>query len=155
MKKLVMIVLISALLAACGTDDANSGDTDFVVEELAVEIQTPEQVEASQKVPLLAKVTQGDEAVEDADEVIFEVWQSGSRDDSEMLEAKHIGDGIYEAETMFEEGLYFMYAHTTARQLHVMPKHQITAGNPDPASIVPDDSSESDSMKNMEKHSGH
>lgn len=155
MKKLVMIVLISALLAACGAGDANSGDTDFVVEEIVVEIQTPEQVEAGKKVPLLAKVTQGDEAVEDADEVIFEVWQSGSRDDSEMLEAKHIGDGIYEAETMFEEGLYFMYAHTTARQLHAMPKHQITAGNPDPASIVPDDSSEADSMENMEKHSGH
>lgn len=155
MKKLIIIVLFSALLAACGTDDANSSDADFVVEEIVVEIQTPEQVEAGQKIPLLAKVTQGDEAVEDADEVIFEVWQSGSRDDSEMLEAKHIGDGIYEAETMFQEGLYYTYAHTTARQLHVMPKHQITAGNPDPSSIVPDDSSESDSMENMEKHSGH
>lgn len=155
MKKLFMIVLLSALLAACGTDDANSSDTDFVVEEIVVEIQTPEQVEAGQKVPLLAKVTQGEEAVEDADEVIFEVWQSGSRDDSEMLEAKHVGDGVYQAETKLEEGLYFTYAHTTARQLHVMPKHEITAGNPDPASIVPDDSDEADSMENMEKHSGH
>lgn len=155
MKKLVMISALSLLLAACGTGGADSGDTDFVVEELVVEIQTPEQVEAGENVPLLAKVTQGGEAVEDADEVVFEVWQSGSRDDSEMLEAKHVGEGVYEAETKLEEGLYFAYAHTTARQLHVMPKHEITAGNPDPASIVPDDSDEADSMENMEKHSGH
>jgi hypothetical protein len=155
MKKLVLISALSLLLAACGTGGADSGDTDFVVEELVVEIQTPEQVEAGENVPLLAKVTQGGEAVEDADEVVFEVWQSGSRDDSEMLESKHVGDGVYQAETKLEEGLYFTYAHTTARQLHVMPKHEITAGNPDPASIVPDDSDEADSMENMEKHSGH
>ncbi|HSP21435.1 MAG TPA: FixH family protein [Planococcus sp. (in: firmicutes)] len=155
MKKLIIIALLLMLLSACGAGDADSGDTDFVVEELVVEIQTPEQVGAGQKVALIAKVTQGDEVVEDADEVIFEVWQSGSRDDSEMLEAKHVGDGIYRAQTTFEEGLYFTYAHTTARQLHVMPKHQITAGNPDPASIVPDGSSETDNMKNMEKHKGH
>lgn len=154
MKKMILIAL-SLLLAACGAGKANSGDADFIVEELVVEIQTPEQVGAGEKVPLTVKVTQGDEAVEDADEVMFEVWQSGSPKDSEMIEAKHIGDGVYEAETTFEEGVYFAYAHTTARQLHAMPKQQITAGNPDPASVVPDDSKESDSMENMENHSGH
>lgn len=154
MKKMIVIAL-SLLLAACGSGNADSGEVGGMIEELVVEIQTPEQVEAAEKVALIAKVTQGEEAVEDADEVVFEVWESGSPTDSEMIEAKHVGDGMYEAETTFDEGLYFAYAHTTARKLHAMPKHQITAGNPDPASIVPDDSKESDSMENMENHSGH
>lgn len=154
MKKMILIAL-SLLLAACGSDNANSGEANGMIEELVVEIQTPEQVEAGEKFALIAKVTQGEEAVEDAEEVIFEVWESGSPKDSEMIEAKHVGDGIYEAETSLDEGMYFTYAHTTARKLHAMPKHQITAGNPDPASIVPDDSEESDSMENMEDHSGH
>lgn len=154
MKKLILIAL-SLILAACGTGKADTGVADFKVEELVVEIQTPEQVETGEKVLLIAKVTQGDEAVEDADEVMFEVWQSGSAKDSKMIEARHVGEGIYEAETTFEEGVFFAYAHTTARGLHAMPKQQITAGNPDPASIVPDDSNEIDSMENMENHSGH
>lgn len=154
MKKLIVVAL-SLLLAACGAGNADSGDADFIIEELVVEFQTPEQVEADEKVELSVTVTQGDEPVEDAEEVMFEVWQSGNLENSEMIEATHEGDGVYKADTTFEEGLYFAYAHTTARQLHAMPKQQITAGNPDPASIVPDDSKESDSMENMENHSGH
>lgn len=153
-KLLVLALLPFLLLSACGTEKSGAAGTDEV-HPLTVEILTPEQVEAGQTAPLSVVVKQGEETVEDADEVIFEVWESGSRDEAEMIEAKHTKDGIYEAETELEEGLYFVQAHTTARLMHAMPKQELTVGNPDPASIVPDDSDDSEGMKNVEGHSGH
>ncbi|MGK7379528.1 FixH family protein [Planococcus sp. 1R117A] len=156
MKKLIWLALPFLLLAACGSEEADSAGAGNSLEEIVVEINTPETAEAAEEVVLSASVTQGDEAVEDADEVVYEVWQSGHRDSGEMIEAEHTGNGVYEAETVFEEeGLYFMQAHTSARRLHVMPKQEITVGDPDPASIVPDDSEDSEGMDKMEDHSGH
>lgn len=153
MKKLLLLAVLVLLLAACGSDDSGSAGTGDMVIEVEVEILTEEQAEPNEDVVLAAAVSQGGEAVEDADEVVFEVWQSGHRDHGEMIEAAHTEDGHYEAETAFEEeGLYFIQAHTTARSMHVMPKQEITVGDPDPDSIEPDDSSDADSMKD---HSGH
>ncbi|GKW47500.1 FixH family protein [Planococcus sp. NCCP-2050] len=158
MKKLLWLGMPILLLAACGSNDddsAGAGDSTQIVE---VEITTPQEAEVAEEVTLSVTVTQGSETVEDADEVVYEVWQSGDRDNSEMIEAEHTENGIYEAETVFEEeGLYYMQAHTTARRLHVMPKQEITVGDPDPASIVPDSSDDSEGMDkmDMDEHSGH
>ena len=146
------------MLAACGSEDADSSGAGNSLEEVVVEINTPQEAEAAEEVLLSVTVTQGDEAVEDADEVVYEVWESGDRNNGEMIEAEHTSGGVYEAETVFEEeGLYYMQAHTTARRLHVMPKQEITVGDPDPASIVPDESDDSEGMDmmDMEDHSGH
>lgn len=156
MKKLIGLALPLMLLAACGSEEADSAGTGNSLEEVVVEINTPQTVEQTGEVVLSATVTQGDEAVEDADEVVYEVWESGHRDSSEMIEAEHTGDGVYEAETAFEEeGVYLIQAHTSARRLHVMPKQEITVGNPDPASVVPDDSDDAEGMDKMGDHSGH
>lgn len=154
-KLLVLALLPFLLLSACGTEKSGAAGTGGDVHPLTVEIMTPEKLEAGQTAILSAVVKQGEETVEDADEVIFEVWESGSRNDAEMIEAEHTSDGVYEAETELEEGLYFVQAHTTARLMHAMPKQELTVGNPDPASIVPDDSDDSEGMKNVEGHSGH
>ncbi|MTD31647.1 FixH family protein [Planomicrobium sp. YIM 101495] len=155
MKKMMFLTIMILFLAACGSDSDSAGAGDMVV-EVEVDIQTPEQAEPGDTVALIAEVTQGGEAVEDADEVVYEVWQSGHRDHGEMIEASHSEDGLYEAEKLFEEeGLYFIQAHTTARSMHVMPKQEITVGDPDPDSIEPDDTDDADSMMDMEDHSGH
>jgi hypothetical protein len=155
MKKLIGLALPLMLLAACGSEEADSAGTGNSLEEIVVEINTPQTAEVAEEVVLSATVTQGDETVEDADEVVYEVWESGHRDHGEMIEAEHTADGVYEAETVFEEeGLYYMQAHTSARRLHVMPKQEITVGSPDPSSIVPDDSEDAEGMDKME-HSGH
>ncbi len=156
MKKMMWLGLPFLLLAGCGTDEADSAGTGEQIEEVMVEFNTEQQAAVAEEVVLSVSVTQGDEAVEDADEVVYEVWESGDRDNSEMIPAEHTEDGVYEAETSFEEeGLYYMQAHTTARSLHVMPKQEVTVGNPDPDSIVPDDSDDSQGMDKMEDHSGH
>lgn len=153
MKKFVWLGLPFLLLAACGTDSSGAGEP---IEEVMVAFNTEQQADIAEEVVLSVTLTQGDKAVEDADEVVYEVWESGDRDNSEMIPAEHTENGVYEAETSFEEeGLYYMQAHTTARSLHVMPKQEVTVGNPDPASIVPDDSDDSQGMDKMDGHSGH
>lgn len=156
MKKFVSIALLLLLLAGCGTEEAESTGTGNSAEPIKVEFNVAAQSEVAETVVLAVTVTQGDEVVDDADEVVFEVWKSGHRSKGEMITAEHKGDGMYQAETFFdEEGLYFIQAHTTARRLHVMPKHELTVGNPDPASIVPDDSEAPEDMSGMDEHSGH
>jgi hypothetical protein len=154
MKQLTLLMLVFLLLAACGNEESGTASSGNI-EPLTVEILTPEKVEAEEPTLLSASVMQGEETVEDADEVIFEVWESGNRNGSEMIEAKHAAEGVYEAEAELGEGLYFIQAHTTARLMHAMPKQEVTVGNPDPASIVPDDSDDAEGMKNVEEHTGH
>lgn len=156
MKKMMWLGLPFLLLAGCGSEEADSAGTGEMIEEVMVEFNTEQQADPAEEVLLSVTLSQGDEAVEDASEVVYEVWESGDRDNSEMITAEHTEDGTYEAETSFEEeGLYYMQAHTTARGMHVMPKQEITVGNPDPDSIVPDDSDDSQGMDKMDGHSGH
>lgn len=148
MKKWIALMLVM-LLAACSEEDSSAGAGEMP-QEVEVEFNTEETADPGEEVLLSATVTQGTEAVEDADEVVFEVWQSGHREQSEMLEASHTQDGVYEQSwTVEEEGLYYIQAHTTARRMHVMPKMELTAGDPDPDSIVPDDSEDADAMEKM------
>lgn len=125
------------LLAACGSSNNNenkSGNMDEVPSMVEVEIKLPETIELNEEVKLEALVTQGDENVEDANEVTFEVWKQGQEADHEMLEANNDGEGIYSiSKTFEEEGFYYVVAHTTARDMHVMPREEVTVGNPDPS----------------------
>ena len=156
MKNIMWLGLPFLLLAGCGSEEADSAGTGEMIEEVVVEFNTEPQADPAEEVLLSVTLIQGNEAVEDASEVVYEVWESGDRDNSEMIPAEHTEDGIYKAETSFdEEGLYYMQAHTTARGMHVMPKQEITVGNPDPDSIVPDNSDDTQGMDKMDGHSGH
>lgn len=145
-KTLFSTVAISFLLFGCGDDNAevDTLDNGEMPAEVSVEIQTAELLAVGETVQLSAKVTQNDDAVNDADEVKFEVWESGLRDHGQMLEGKLIEDGVYTVDYTFDhDGVYYMYAHTTARGLHVMPKQKLVVGNPDMSKVLEDISSES------------
>ena len=93
---------------------------------LEVEFIVPEMAEVGEKVTLEAMVTYGEEKVTDADKVIVEYWVEGNQDNSILLDAHNNGDGTYSAEVVFEQdGIYEMYAHTTAKDMHTMPKKTI------------------------------
>ena len=147
MKKWIFsTVAISFLLFGCGDDDdkIDTLDNGEMPAEVMVEFQTAEQLAVGETVQLSAKVTQNDEAVNDADEVKFEVWESGLRDNGQMLEGKLMEDGVYTVDYTFDhDGVYYIYAHTTARGLHVMPKQKLVVGNPDMSKVLEDTSSES------------
>ncbi|WP_226682461.1 FixH family protein [Sutcliffiella horikoshii] len=139
MKKLILLISMLSLmmLAACGSTNNNehtNGSNDEVPSMVEVEIKLPEAVEPNEKIKIEALVTQGEENVDDAHEVKFEVWKQGQEADHEMVEAANDGSGIYSfTKTFEEEGFYYVVAHTTARDMHVMPRVELTVGNPDPA----------------------
>ncbi|SDK04581.1 FixH family protein [Sediminibacillus albus] len=122
--KLLTLMAVILLIAACGqTDNQGTGDDTESPEAIEVELQVPEKADSGEKLSLTAKVTQGSEIVEDADEVEFEIWQEGSKEDSEMIEAGYQEEGIYQIEKTFDQaGSYVVQSHVTARGMHTMPK---------------------------------
>ena len=146
------LVAVPFLLVGCGDDPkVETLDTAEVPAIVDVHIQTAEQLNAGETIQLAARVTQDDEAVNDAKEVKFEVWESGLRDEGEMLDGELTEDGIYVADYTFDhDGVYYMFAHTTARGMHVMPKQELIVGNPDMSKVLEDTSS--DSMEHDEEN---
>ena len=132
MRKMIlwmMSILVVGVLVACGGEDSSDPADELLA--LEVDFIVPEQVEVGETVELLAEVTYGEDLEKDA-VVRFEVWEQEDeeRENSVMLEAENNGDGTYTAEYTFEEeGIYEMYAHTDAHNLHTMPKKQMIVGD--------------------------
>ena len=151
MKKTLAILMFTMLtLVGCGDkDETSTGYNEGTLEEVIVNIQTEETLSVDDVV-LSAKVTQSDEAVNDAT-VEFEVWESGMREQGLMVEGNLTKDGVYEANYTFDhDGVYYMFAHTNARGLHVMPKQEMIVGEPDMSKVLPDESDNSMSHMNHE-----
>ena len=151
-KWLYSLVAVPFLLVGCGDEpEVETLDTAEVPSIIDVHIQTAEQLNTGETIQLAARVTQDEEAVNDAKEVKFEVWESGLRDEGEMLDGELTEDGIYVADYTFDhDGVYYMFAHTTARGMHVMPKQELIVGNPDMSKVLEDTSS--NSMEHEEEH---
>jgi len=159
-KWLYSLVAVPFLLVGCGDEpEVETLDTAEVPSIIDVHIQTAEQLNTGETIQLAARVTQDEEAVNDAKEVKFEVWESGLRDEGEMLDGELTEDGIYVADYTFDhDGVYYMFAHTTARGMHVMPKQELIVGNPDMSKVLEDTSSDSmehDEEQNEEKEEEH
>lgn len=145
-KTLAVLVFATMTLVGCGDNEASespsTSNNEGTLEEVIVDIQTAETLSV-EDVVLSAKVTQSDKAVDDAS-VEFEVWESGLRDEGHMIEGNLTEDGVYEANYSFDhDGVYYMFAHTNARGLHVMPKQELIVGEPDMSMVLPDDSDNS------------
>lgn len=147
MKKWLAALAVVTVLAGCTNEASSQHDMhqeNPSLEPVEVEVLTDESLQPGEEVELAARVTQEGEAVEDADEVKFEVWESGLREEGTMLEAELTEDGVYQAMHTFDkEGVYYMFAHTTARGMHVMPKVKFVVGDPDLSKVLEDDSSDS------------
>ncbi len=117
------------IISACGQEENKSG---AVVDELTVievELAVPEFAEVGEVVTFSSAVTQGDELVEDANEVVYEIWLEGQKETSELIEADHQEGHLYTLEYTFNEaGMYHVQTHVTARGLHRMPTVQIQVG---------------------------
>ena len=127
---LLVGLFMLATMAACGKEEAVKVDETGVPLPLDVKLTVTEQVDVNGIIKMEAVVTQGDDKVDDADEVEFEVWEEGKKDESFKVESTNDKDGLYTAETSFEhDGLFHVQVHVTARGLHTMPKKEVTVGN--------------------------
>lgn len=133
MKKVSLFVLVGFLalfISACGNSNEDNGaKEDEKLEAIEAKLDVPEKGKKGETVSLSTKVTQGEENVEDAGEVKYEIWKNNHKEESEMIAAEHDKDGVYKAEKTFEEdGMYTVQVHVTARDMHTMPKSEIEIG---------------------------
>ncbi|KPB03258.1 FixH family protein [Bacillus sp. CHD6a] len=127
MKKLWFVVPFLLLLVGC----TSAPEEETSLEIVEVQMELPENVQAQEEVAVKTLVTQGDEKVEDAKEVQFEIWNvEKGKENSVLLDAEHVGDGVYEVNHSFEDkGVYRVQSHVTARDMHVMPTKQMVVGD--------------------------
>ncbi len=120
-------ILIVLIMSACGeNEEKKSTSTNDVPEILEVDLTVPNAAEVGEEVIFTAIVSQGEDLVEDANEVMFEVMNitSGTK---EMIEASLNEDKHYSISYTFEtNGTYDITSHVTARDMHTMPMKQIT-----------------------------
>ncbi len=130
------------VLGACGTEkEAESAAVPQSMEPVEAELTVAATAEKEETVPLSVKVTQDGQPVDDADEIKFEVWKNGAKEESDMIKATLTKDGVYEAETTFaEEAVYTVQVHVTARSMHTMPTTNVTVGHPETAAEAEEDS---------------
>lgn len=115
-------------MAACSNSKENS---DEIPKMLNVDLSIhPEKGKVNQPITFEAKVTQGSENVNDADEVIFEIWRSKAEKHEKIL-VKHAKNGVYSLKKTFDqEGTYYIISHVTARGMHNMPEKEFVIGHP-------------------------
>lgn len=143
LRLVLLAVVCLVFLASCGNQKAKQ---DQVPEMLNVDLSiSPEKGEVNQPVTFKAKVTQGKEAVNDADEVTFEIWRSKDPN-HEKVQIKKANKGIYSLTKSFkQEGTYYIFSHVTARGMHNMPKKEFVIGQPSEK----EDSKTNSSMEGM------
>ena len=143
MKKGVFFVFLLTILVlvSCNSKDSTGANEPMKVEVL---LEMPEKADPGEKVEISALVTQGTEAVEDADQVLFEIWENGKKDEGKMIEYTKNDRGNYRIDHVFESaGVYYVQVHVDARNMHVMPKKKIIVGDvEDSDSTEEDDDSE-------------
>ncbi|WP_339251161.1 FixH family protein [Sporosarcina sp. FSL W8-0480] len=123
----LLVILGLMVLSACGKE-ADDGSSMEVL-PLLVELSVTEHAEVGETVKMEALVTYGGEKVEDADKVVYEVWEDGMKDDSIMIDSVNEKNGLYTAETIFEkDGLYHIQVHVDAKRLHSMPVKEVIIG---------------------------
>lgn len=125
MKHLAIIFTIMLLISGCGTTEEKQESNSTVDELVPISVDIsiyPSPIEVNKEVNFEATVTQGDEKVEDASDVEFEIWKD-NEENHEKIKAEHNADGIYSITKSFTDvGAYHVIAHVEARDMHTMPQ---------------------------------
>lgn len=134
MKRLVLVVvigLVMGIVTACGKEDDHEVIAEPPeLEQISVELTVTNEVDVDETVHMSSLVKIGDRKIDDADEVVYEIWEEGKKDESVTIDSVNEGEGIYTAETSFDEdGLFHIQVHATAEMQHSMPIETVTVGD--------------------------
>lgn len=137
----LLILMLMFIMAGCSyTEQSASGE---MPEMIRVKFLMPDQVKVNEEVALQIKLTQGENPVDDADQVQFQIWNEQNEPEAPAAEqgmmnadeleargavkASAIGDGVYEVKYTFQEpGKYVVQAHVTSGAMHTMPRAKVT-----------------------------
>ncbi len=161
-RKLLLLLFVLSLLflSACSNERETSACTNTLV-PIEVELDwNSNDSESTEDVIFQATVTHEGLPVESANKVEFEIWEHGNQDYHHLVEAKKVEPGVYQLSWSFEkEGVYYIYYHVTACDMHRMEKEMVVIGNVDVDNITssPDDVNLNMGSTNDNKngHSGH
>ncbi|HEY4392309.1 MAG TPA: FixH family protein, partial [Paenibacillus sp.] len=115
--------------SGCGDKSSTNHVDSMAMEPIQVGLQVnPTEIQVGEKVHFEAKVTYQGKTVDDAKEVMFEIWKDGdSEDQHSKVTVKSAGEGSYVFEKTFKEaGNYHVTSHVTARDQHSMPSEEFT-----------------------------
>lgn len=87
-RSFLSVILIFAVLltTACSAKIDKSDDVPQIIE---ADIILPEKIAVNEEHTFKVKVTQGQEKVEDADDVQFEIWKANHKEQSELIRANY------------------------------------------------------------------
>lgn len=150
---IAFLVGMLGLLGACNQEESEPVSEAPEIFQLEADLTATETADVGGTVAMKTIVTQGEEKIDDADEVVYEIWEEGQKADSKMIDAINEGDGVYTAETSFDhDGLFHIQVHVTANAQHTMPLVEVTVGdggNYDKADVEENDHAEGFSMHFM------
>lgn len=116
MRNYILFVTFLFLLVGCESKEV-------MTEPLEVILLTDTTLISSTNVIIQVQILQGEETVDDAYSIKFEIWQE-DLPEHELIDAVHQGNGIYQIEKNFlNNGQYHCVIHTTARDIHLMPEY--------------------------------
>lgn len=142
MKKLFLLIISTLLLlTGCSAKEKEEERTSMLpsLEPIVVKLTIEPEEIAGALVTITANVTQAEEYVEDASEVVFELWKDGDTE-HEMIQIEHKSEGNYVLERVFDQdGRYTVISHVTARNMHSMPKKEFIVGDVELSTSEEDD----------------
>lgn len=163
MKKIAMIwsmTIILVVATACGTTNEVEEATGACENPLVpVEVDLtwePSELNASEEIQFKAEVTHDGYPVLEAQEVNFEIWEHNNPDYHHMLETSHEGNGVYSLDWTFEtEGIYYIYYHVTACDMHRMEKSMLVVGEVNTEELLAEPDTVQSKMDGHGDHSEH
>ena len=149
--KAISFILLGSLLGCgqAGTEPTPAAGQACSNTLVPIEVDftwEPSALEAGDEALLSAHVTHDGLAVDQANEVKFEIWEHANPDYHHMIEAENAGDGFYTLPWSFDtDGVYYVYYHVTACDMHRMEKELVIIGDVDvdavtsePDTVVPE-----------------
>ncbi|WP_026690875.1 FixH family protein [Alteribacter aurantiacus] len=129
-KRMIIFTAVVLLIIGCSDDPVTEETEAQSGERINVRMLYDDEVRPNEETTLRVQVQQAGEQVDDAEEVIFEIWPHGRSYESVELEAEHAGEGIYESEHTFdEENLFYVQPRVSARNRQSMTLSELIVGD--------------------------
>ncbi|WP_368502864.1 FixH family protein (plasmid) [Alkalihalophilus sp. As8PL] len=125
------------VLSACSTEEKTSDCSNTLV---PIEIDSGydlSEPKPNEEVNFSTTITHEGLPVETANQVEFEIWEHGNKEYHHLIEAQKAEPGVYQLDWTFEEdGVYYIYYHITACNMHRMEKEMVIVGDVDVDAII-------------------